>query len=390
MSLLRNRLLLAVTLGHFTVDVYNGLLPVMYPLLVTRMGLSYTQVGLIVTASTIASSLPQPFFGHLADRYGHRLLAPVSVLWLPACIGLAGLAGSYPLVILCVFLAGLASAAYHPQGVMAAAMTSRERRGSAVSIFSLGGSAGYALGPLVGATTFAALGTSGAATLAPLGALAALVIYVALRGTPASGQPASHLPGLTRPGRAVLSAVTILALVIILRAWANQAITNYLPLLYQERGHSLLASSRLLFVLLLAEAVGGLIGGFLSDRVGRKPVVVIGLIGAAPFIWLVLFGQPQMTHLAAVPMGLLLGASFPVTVVMAQEFLPNNLGMASGLVMGLAFVTGGIGVAITGVMADHISLPSAMMVVGLLPVITALLALALPSAREQARLAQVA
>jgi len=388
MNLLRNRLLLAVTLGHFTVDVYNGLLPVMYPLLVARMGLSYTQVGLIVTASTIASSLPQPLFGHLADRYGNRWLAPVSVLWLPVCIGLAGLAGSYPLVILCVFLAGLASAAYHPQGVMAAAMTSRERRGSAVSIFSLGGSAGYALGPLVGATTFAALGTSGTAALAPLGMLAAVVVYVGLRG--ASRQQASHLPRLTRPGRAVLNAVSILALVIILRAWANQALTNYLPLLYQERGHSLLASSRLLFLVLLAEAVGGLMGGFLSDRVGRKPVVATGLAGAVPFIWLVLFGQPQVTYLAAVPMGLLLGASFPVTVVMAQEFLPNSLGMASGLVMGLAFVTGGIGVAITGAMADHIGLPSAMMAVGLLPVITALLALALPSAREQARLAQTA
>jgi FSR family fosmidomycin resistance protein-like MFS transporter len=394
MTLLRNHTLLAVTLGHFTVDAFNGMLPILYPLLVGRLHLSYAQVGLTITVFGLAASLPQPLFGYLTDRVGSRWLAPLSTLWLAGALGLAGLSPNYLALVSLVCLAGLASAAYHPQGVVAASLASQDRRASAVSIFTLGGNMGFSLGPLIGATLFTQAGASGSLVVIVPALFVAAALYHSLgRTTEATptrdGHPPGGATGLAAPsagGLAAPSAGGLAALIAIItvRAWVQTSLSNYLPLLARSRGNSLVQASQLLFLVLLALAVGGLLAGFLSDRIGRRPVLLFSMTGLAPLVGLVLFGPGPVPFLAAVPAGLLLGASLPVTLVMTQELLPRSLGVASGVAFGLSFTAGAIGAAITGLVADHAGLPAAMAILALLPVIGAAGAFLLPSVKRRA------
>ncbi|MCL5108968.1 MAG: MFS transporter [Chloroflexi bacterium] len=392
MSLLKNRHLLTLALAHLTADTYSNMLPILWPVFVTAFSLDYAMVGFASACYTLAGSLSQPLFGYLGDKHGSRWLGAVGVGWVAVCISCTALAPGYPWLVAFCLLAGLGSAAYHPQGALNTTLISGRRAGLGIAIFMVGGNLGYALGPVAAAAALgSSLGLRGVPLLALPGLLLALLLFRLLgavdRERAAIMVRRAGTTAAAGARRAPLRVIFLVILAIVLRGWSEMGLITYLPLLYRERQLDFALVSQLLFVMLVVEAAAGLLGGALSDRFDRRLVLAAAypVIGLAVLGFLFLPGLPPMAALALAGLGI--GATVPVTTVMGQELLPRNLGVGSGLVLGLSFVASGLGVFLTGVMADHLGLETAFVGLGLLPFAGVLVAFFLPPGRQAPRVA---
>ncbi|MCL5961184.1 MAG: MFS transporter, partial [Chloroflexi bacterium] len=300
MNLLKNRLLWSVAIGHFAIDVFANLTPMMFPLLMVSFDLDYTRVGLVATMFSTTSSLAQPIFGYLADRFGGRLLAPLGIVWTSCLIALVGFAPNYYALLAIMFLAGLGASAFHPQGAMNASMIGGERRGSAVSVFMLGGNTGYSLGPMIGGALFLTYGLRGTTLLLLPGLVMAAWLYRAMAAVESHRKTVVSDPNaLRKRSQVAIVGVASLVLIIMLRSWTLSGLNNFLPLWYGSLGYTMGTASQVLFIILFGLAVGGLVGGFLSDRVGRLKVVSLSLVAVAPIVYLFLHVSPPFSPLAA-------------------------------------------------------------------------------------------
>ncbi|MBI4322542.1 MAG: MFS transporter [Chloroflexi bacterium] len=373
-SLLRNRLLWPVSIGHFTIDLYTNILPIALPFLMESLNLSFAAAGLIITLYQLTSSLSQPLFGYIADRFGSRLLAPLGIAWAAVLMALIGFAPDYSTLLVIVFLGGFGSGCFHPQGAMNASWVGGERsRATAVSIFMLGGNMGFASGPVVAATLLGWMGLRGTVLMAIPTLTIAYWLHRAMVALDQHRQVVEATREQKAPVKMAAVGLVSLILIIMMRSWTLAGVTAFLPLLYKGLGHSVEEASQTMFIMLLSVAIGGLLGGWLSDILGRKSVTFVSLLLLAPATYLFVGALPPWSLVAAIPVGLFMGATYGITLVMAQEMLPKNMGVASGLVLGLAFVTGGIGVSITGLAADSVGLYQALAVTSLMPLVSALL-----------------
>ncbi len=381
MSLLRNRSLIAATLGHFSVDMYSGMLPLILLVLTDPLGLSYAQIGFASMTYSLASSISQPFFGWLGDQRGNRPMAVMGVAAIASTVGVMRFVDQYAVLLVLALIAGLGSAAFHPQGATLAAQTPAAQRGSAASIFMLGGNTGYAFGPILGTAAFALAGGFMPEMLALLGLGQAAVVFWALSAQHQEwrNKVSAITTGVTV--RAAGSVIVTLGLVIFFRSWVQSTVSTYIPQVYKAQGFSTAEASNILFAILLPLAIGGLIGGTLSDKIGRRRVLIgsTGLIG--PTLWGMLHIGGAAGFVLGPLLGVAIGASLPVTLVMAQSLIPRGLGLMSGVVLGFTFVAGAIGVGISGIFADQVGLLQTMSINAILPLIAAALAFLLPDYR---------
>jgi FSR family fosmidomycin resistance protein-like MFS transporter len=359
------RLLYPVALAHLIIELCSNYLPVVYPILITTMGLSYTQVGFVTLVAGIGGTLVQPLFGYLSDRWETRRIIILSVVWTGCLMGLVGLIPSYWLLVMLVGLASLGSAAYHPAGATVAGSITTTRRGATLSVFSVSGTFGTALSPLLITAAIAQMGLSGTTTLIPIALLAGLLIYqqsglgrTVKSSSTSAGPPTAE--GQAQVPDGSLAALTLVIMAVMCRSWFQVSLVTYLPEWLQSQGWSPVNSGQMLTVLLISISAGTLIGGILSDRIGRWQVLALslGLLGPTAWLFLTTNGPEQVGLLALT--GALIGASFPVSVVMAQETWPQGVGLASALVMGLGWLPGGIGASFTGFVADQTSLSWAL------------------------------
>lgn len=348
------RSLALVALGHLAVELCSDFLPVMYPLLMANLGLAYTQIGVIALVASVGTSLAQPLFGYVSDRWSPHRLSALSVLWIGLLMGAVGLAKSYSWLLLLVGFGTLGSAAFHPPAATIAAASGGTKRGTAVSVFSVGGSMGAALSPLWITGVMRWLGTRGTLMLVPVGVLVGALLYRWL-GL-GIGERARPKVRPARPENKALAGIILLVLAVMSLAWFLVTLRTYLPIWVLNQGQSAQAGARLLSVLLASMGVGSLFGGALSDRLGRWQVfaLCLGLLSPVLLLFLGATGILQAALVAMV--GVLVGATFPLSIVMAQEAWPSGVGIASGLVMGLGWVPGGIGASVTGMIADRLSL----------------------------------
>src|SRR5690348_4523088 len=369
--------------GHFATDFANGALPALLPFLRDRFSLSYTAVGAVILASQASSSLIQPLFGLWSDRRGAMWLLPAGVAVAGVGIAVAADAPSYWLVLLLVLVSGVGSAAYHPEGSKFAGFVSGRKRASGMSWFSIGGNLGFGLGPIVTTAVVVAFGLRGGLLLAIPGLAVALALLVGasyLRGfAPASGAARAS------SGRDDLHAMKLLLGVIALRSVAWFGLITFVPLWEVSLGHSKAHGNHLLSLMLLAGGVGTLAAGPLADRFGRRPVLIACSAATAPLIlvFVIVGGVPGAIALAGVGVSVI--ATFGVTMVMSQEYLPRHIGMASGLSIGLSIGLGGVGAVALGAVADAIDLRAAMYVAAGAALIALVLATMLPSSRPSRR-----
>ena len=374
----------ALSSGHLATDFANGALPALLPFLVDRFDLSYTLAALVMLTWAVSSSVVQPLFGLWSDRRGAVWLLPLGLALGGLGIGLAAASPAYWIVLVFVIVSGLGTAAYHPEGSKFAAYASGSRRASGMSLFSIGGNLGYAIGPIVATAVVVQLGLRGGLILAVpclAAAVALLRLTPFLQGFAPEHGGSPRWPGEDRP-----RAMALLLTVIAMRNVGWFSLVTFVPLYEVSLGHSEAHGNRLLSLMLLAGGLGTLAAGPLADRVGRRPVVIGSLALTGPLIlaYLLVGGIAGAVALALV--GACVIGTFGVTMVMGQEYLPRRIGMASGLTTGFAIGIGGVGAVVVGALADRIDLDSALYVAAAMPAASLALAFFLPSTRGRRRL----
>jgi FSR family fosmidomycin resistance protein-like MFS transporter len=370
--------LLLMFLGHVAVDTSQGTLPVVVAKLKDVFQLSYFQVGIMMMILNLSSSVIQPLFGYISDRFRTGWFIPVGILWTALAMGLLGWAPNYPTALLLVGLAGLGTAAFHPRAMMAVYLVSGEKRGFGAAVFSTGGNLGFALGPVVGSLLVLGLGLHATVGLVPVGVLLFLIIVFypgdfLRRETQKKTNPAQAADQENSP--IPWGSLIAVCLIVTLRSWVYMSAITYMPMLFQTRGIALQSGSLILTVFLASGAAAGLYGGHLSDRIGRKSVIVWTSVLYPILAALMLLAHGPWIWVMAAASGAALLASFSVTIVLTQELLPRYLGLASGLILGLGFGTGGLGTALSGYLADMFGLDTAFWVIAGVPFLSVGLAM---------------
>jgi MFS transporter, FSR family, fosmidomycin resistance protein len=372
---------LRLALGHLAIDVYTTVIPAVIPVLVSEGGLSFLLAGLVLTAYNMTSSIVQPLFGWLADARGRSVPLALAMLVGGIAIGLFGLVTSFPALILLAALAGVMHAAFHPIALKTVSRAAPEgERGRTISYFVVGGNLGFALGPLLAGF---ALGTYGLAGL-PLVAIPALLVAPLLRGIGRKEagppeKPPDSAPE-NRPG-----AFALLSTASVIRAWALFAVLGFLPAYLVSRGIDLVAANLITSAMLLAGVAGQLAGASLSDRFGRKEFILVGLGLAIPAYTAFLLTEGAVSLALLGLFGFGLWSTFAITVALSHELMPRAVGLASGVMLGVVVGAGGLGVAVTGYLADLTSLELALWTVVPVLVVSALLYAALPYPWKAAR-----
>ncbi len=377
-SVLRNRPLLTLMSGHFTVDMYVGLLPVLYPLLTDRFTLDLKTVGLVSLAYSGMASISQPFFGWIADRYGTRFIG-LALVWTAIMFSTIGFAPSFPVLLFLAAAAGIGSGCYHPLGALNAnAVIPEKQRNVAMSVYVTGGTLGVALGPVIGAVIFTLFGVRGTAVMFFPGIFSAIWLLFEMRKI-ALRRP-ERKPG-TLVTHAPIPIVPLLAIIGVMasRSGTVIGIEAFIPTWYKSLGYSASFYGPLATTVVVASALGTIGSGTLADRYGRRAVIVGALILTIPVI--ILFAQftGPIGFLTGAAVGFLAASTGPLMLVMGQQLMAGRAGVASGLILGLGFVTGAIGVPVMGAMADAFGIAAAMRFQVVIVLITIAVAFFLPS-----------
>jgi FSR family fosmidomycin resistance protein-like MFS transporter len=367
------RILLAISLVHLMNDSLQAVIPAVLPILKENLSLSYSYVGFILLVMNLTASVLQPVIGYFSDRTPRPFVLPMAML--VSGTGMLGIAFShhYILVLLSVACVGIGSAVFHPEASRVAYMASGPRRGLGQSIFQVGGNAGQALAPLMTTLIFVPFGQTGAAWFTiPAAAALAVLMYVAFwyLGQQRMNKAASHAAVSYTHRTKRLVALGLLVLIVSIRSWMHAGYQSFYQFyLIHVQGLSFSAAQITVFLFLLAGAIGTFFGGPISDRFGKRNLLIVSTLGALPLTFL----TTHVTGIWIYPMlfltGLILLSSFSVTVVYAQELLPGRIGTVSGLVTGLAFGMGGIGSAVLGFLADAMGISFVITLCSLMPLI---------------------
>jgi MFS transporter, FSR family, fosmidomycin resistance protein len=370
-----------LALGHLVIDVNQGALSAILPFLKDLHGLTYAQAATIVLTANLTSSIVQPLFGYLSDQSARRWLLPISVALSGLGLGLIGVAPSYGAILTLVAVAGFGVAAWHPEAYKTATGVAGERKATALGWFSLGGNIGIALGPPIITTLVATLGIAATlGMLAPSLVMAALVLAalpVMRRAAAVPRVVAAHGRGVDMPG-----AMALLIAVVMIRSWTTLGFTTFVPFFYTDvlkQDPRLIGP--LLFVFLGGGAIGTVFAGPLADRLGPRAFIRWVFLAALPFGVMFMLTDGLVRWIVLGMFGAILTASFSVSVVLAQAYLPRRAGMASGLIVGFAIGTGGVAVTLLGVIADSFGLSTALWISALLPIAGFAVARFLPAPR---------
>ena len=374
------RRIAVMTLAHFINDSYGNYIAVLLPLLIVKLEFSLGLAGLLGTCYQITSSIVQPALGYVADRLATRIISVVGTMAAATGAALMGLAPHYVFLVLLAVVSGLGTAAYHPQAAAMVVNVAGRRRATAMSLYLLGGNLGFAVGPFLAVWVVQHLGWRGMPVLALPGLLMGAVIYVAAPRdwSPNAGKAGPSLLQVIKQNRAIL---TKLLAVVGVRSWGHMGLMFFLPVfLVDHKGMAEREAALLVTTLLFTGAFGGVIGGWIADKgwATRRTVIVVSLVLAGVFGLAFLQADGVLRWLLAVCTGMTLLGSFSVLTVKGQEVLPNNVGLASGIMLGLTIGLGGLGTLPLGFAADQFGLTPVIHFAVLLPPLAALLALRLP------------
>lgn len=358
-------------LGHMVTDLNTSALPALLPFIKDTLGLSYAMAGTIILFSNMTSSVIQPAFGYLADRKSLRWFLPFGCFCASLGIALLGWAKSYGEILFLVIFSGLGVAIYHPEGWRLANFYAGEKKATGMSIFGVGGNLGFALGPLLAVYLVKKFGLSGSFYfIMPGVAMAGIFIFSKIwevqnipssRSIPSSPSGSSSLSSIIYP-------LSLLLGMVIFRSWTHIGLMTFIPFYYINymKGDPMQAGN-LLFGFLGAGTLGTLVGGPLADHYGHKRIILLSLGLTGPLLVLFLLSSGVWAFIFFILAGFIMIFSFSVSMVMGQYFLPKHLGTVSGLIVGLAIGTGGIGATVLGLFADRWGVPATLWLIAFIP-----------------------
>lgn len=369
-------ILFSIAFAHLLNDLMQIVIPSTYPLLKEKFNLSFTQIGLITFVFQLTASILQPFIGFYTDKKPKPYSLVIGMIFTIVGLVFLSLSTAFWMLLVSVSFVGIGSSIFHPEASRVAFLGSGGKRGLAQSIFQLGGNAGSAIGPLLVALIVAPHGQFYIIWFVVTGVLGMLILsrianwyqnHLELR---ASNKVILEEETVHLSKRKVNVSLAILLFLIFSKFIYMASMSNYFTFyLMNKFGLSIQDSQFYLFGFLASVAAGTLIGGPLGDRFGRKYIIWISILGAAPFTLLLPYANLFWTGILAVIIGVIIASAFSAILVFAQELMPGKVGMISGLFFGFAFGIAGIGSALLGYLADHTSIEYVYKITSFLPLI---------------------
>jgi FSR family fosmidomycin resistance protein-like MFS transporter len=381
MNNLRNKaalsVLLMVSLGHLLNDMFQAVIPAIYPMIKESLGLSFMQIGAITLTNQITSSLLQPMVGYFSDKYPRPYGLVVGMCFTLTGLLLLSVAESFPLVLFSVAFVGVGSSVLHPESSKVARLASGGAKGMAQSIFQIGGNVGRAIGPVAVALIVIPHGQGSIRWFALLAVVAIWLLakigswyknQLALYGRSKSKYDIENVSRLSR--HQIIAALLVLLVLMFSKDFYTANLQSYLTFYMIDKfGLSVTASQYVLFAYLVSTAIGLLIGGEVGDRYGRKYVIWVSILGSSPFALLLPYCNLTWTIILVILVGMVMSSAMSAILVYATELLPGNVGMISGAFFGLAFGLGGIGSALFGWLADYSSIQYVFQLTAFLPLL---------------------
>ncbi len=372
-----------LVLAHAAADTSQGAIPAMLPFFIAEHHISYAAAASFVFAVNLVSTLSQPLFGHIVDRQSRPWLIPLSMLVVGLGVSLLGVAPSYRLGLAGLMAAGLAVAVFHPEGARLMNFLAGESKATAMSLFGIGGQLGFAVGPLVATGAMLLWGLKGTVCLFIPAAVVAVLLMMKLpklsEGYERKGKvEQKHGPG--GGGDDAWFAFSCLSVGLLVRSVIFYGFSTFLPLFWIFVLHQSKAAGGAAVSVLFASAIAGnFLGGRIAERVGYLKISIGSFAILTVISPLLLFaGGPVQTMLLLVPIGALMAAPFGPLVALGQGYLPNRVGLASGITLGLAFSFGGLTTPLLGWIADHYGLRMTIGLVSFLPIVCLATVLMLP------------
>ncbi|MCA1915543.1 MFS transporter [Methanospirillum hungatei] len=338
-----------LTIAHLINDIYAPVLMALQPVLITIYGYGYFEAALLPVVHSLTSSLLQPLFGYLADNKGIKVSIGISILLSGIGVSLLGLIpDQYYIMLLCVTLSGIGHASFHPGALcQVSILATGSSRGKLTSLFVVGGNMGMALGPIIAGIILTTGGVPQVIWLIIPAVATALFLHINPLADSCNIKQENTSEGEEnwRPVMLLFTGAT-------LRSWVTFGAMTFLPTYLVLEGYSLLEATTLVSIMMIAGVAGQLSGGALSDRIGRKKVIVITTLASIPAFIAILLTHGLFLIISMMIFGFLLWSSFSVTIALSHEMIPSKIGLISGLFLGIAMGAGAIGVSISGAVAD--------------------------------------
>ena len=368
--------LVALSLAHLLNDMMQSLVPAIYPIIKEVHGLSFGQIGLITFTFQLTASLFQPLVGFYTDKSPQPYSVVAGMAFTLVGLITLGLASSYTMLLIGAALVGTGSSIFHPEATRVARMASGGRQGFAQAIFQLGGQGGGALGPVLAAFIVVPHGQASVAWFAVAALLAMLVLTYVSRWYAAQVPKLLAMKrsgGTTSPVKTsggVMFAIFILIVLMFSKSAYSASFTSYYTFFLIDRFQTPIETAQLmLFLYLAAGAAGVMVGGPLGDRIGRRNIIWLSILGALPFSLMLPFASFFWTGVLTVAVAFIMSSAFAAILVFAMELLPGRVGLIGGLFYGLVFGLGAVSAAMLGELADLTSIRTVFIVCAFLPTI---------------------
>lgn len=368
--------LFSIAFAHLINDLLQSVIPSVYPILKENFDLNFTQIGLITFVYQLTASILQPFIGFYTDKKPKPYSLTIAMVFTICGLALLSFSTHFWMILVAVSLVGVGSSIFHPEASRVAYLGSGGKRGLAQSIFQLGGNSGSAIGPLLVAILVAPYGQSNIIWFVLVGVFGMFVLskiaswyrnHLNLRASKKIIEEVNTVPFSRKQ---IKISIGVLLLLIFSKFFYMSSMSSYFTFYLMDKfGLSIQESQFHLFIFLAAVAAGTLIGGPLGDRFGRKYIIWISILGAAPFTLLLPYANLFWTGILSVIIGVIIASAFSAILVYAQELMPGKVGMISGLFFGFAFGMGGLGSAILGYLADQTSIEYVYKISSFLPLL---------------------
>ncbi len=372
-----------LSVGHLVTDINQGALPALLPFFIVAYDLSYAAAAGVVFAANITSSIVQPLFGHAADRFSKPWILSVCLLAAGMGLALSGIFKGYHWIMLLAIVSGIGIAAYHPEAARLVNFAAGSKKGTAMSFFGVGGTIGFAIGPLLVTAALIQWGLSGTLVLIVPVSIMALVMASQFSTFESleKGRNRDRSSSNTKDFQDNWGAFSRLTFTIIGRSIIFYGLNTFIPIYWiNGLNQSKAAGAMALSIFAGSGILGNLLGGSLADRLGQKNVMLLGYLGLTIFLPILIFVENvQIATLLLIPIGLMLYGTYSPSIILGQSYLPNRVGLSSGITLGVAVAIGGGAAPIIGKIADLYGIWFSLASVAFLPILFCAIVLSLPN-----------